>query len=289
MPGCELAYQATLDWRTLVSKNDIDGVLIATPASTHAEIALPFIERGLPVFIEKPMANSLADAEKMYTAAQKSGSIIFIGHIHLYNPAFIKTKELSKTIGPIRTIVGEGANNGPYREDCSAMWDWAPHDLSMILDIMGEMPENVQAWGTATLRPGTTLYDTTEIKMHFKNGSMGIVFSSWLMPQKRKRLTIVGTQSSVVYDDTLAEKKVALYENMGPKVEGNSVTFCEPAVSYPAYDAGAPLSLELEAFAHSIVTKEKSKNGAAEGLAVVKILEAAETSITSGGKRIKIT
>ena len=275
-PECEIAYVETRDYRTLIDKTDIDGVVVATPGSTHVEVALPFIKRGLPVFIEKPFTTSLADAKRLQEAAEESGSLIFVGHLHLYNPAFIKTKELLGSIGTVRLLVGEGANNGPYREDCSAMWDWAPHDISMMLDIMGEMPTSVAAWGVATLRPGTNLYDTSQIKLIFPNGVVGLIFSSWLMPQKRKRLTVVGEKSSVVYDDVLPEKKVTLFEENGAKV------------SSPAYGPGMPLTLELQAFIHVITEKEKPQSGVAEGLQVVRVLDAAERSIAAGGVAITL-
>lgn len=276
MPDCELGYQVTHDWQTLLEKTDIEGVIIATPPSTHTEIALPFIERRVPVFIEKPMTLNVADAQKISDAAQKNNSLVFVGHIHLYNPAYQKTKELSKTIGAIRTIVGEGANNGPYREDCSAMWDWAPHDISMMLDLVGELPMSVKAWGISSSRPGTNLYDTSQIKLNFSAGAVGLIFSSWLMPQKRKQLTVVGENGSVVYNDVLPEKKVTLFEEGGAKI------------SSPDYDSGMPLTLELKAFVRTIVEKEKPLSGVAEGLEVVQILDAAERSIAAGGTEVEL-
>ncbi len=276
LPDCKLAYQVTRERQSLLQKNDIDAVVVATPPATHAEIALPFIERGVPVFIEKPLAAGLEDAQKISDAAQKRGSIVFVGHIHLYNPAYQAAKEQLKNIGAIQLLLGEGYNLGPYREDYSALWDYGSHDIYMMLDILGELPESVQAWGTAVLRPGTSLWDIAQIKLNFKNAAVGYILSSSVMPQKRRHLTVVGETGSIVFDDMLLEKKVISYPNAGN-------------ISYPEYEAGMPLTLELQAFLNTIKTGTKPKASAAEGLAVVRVLETAEKSIATGGIAIKIT
>ncbi len=276
LPECRLAYQATREWRSLLEKTDIDGIIIATPPSTHTEIALAFIEHGIPVYIEKPLAVSAVDAQKILDAAQASGAPVFVGHIHLYNPAYQETKKLSNTIGALKVLVGEGANMGPYREDYSAMWDYGSHDIYMMLDLVGEMPESVQAWGTAVLRPGTALWDIAQIKLNFKNAAVGYILSSSVMPQKRRHLTVVGETGSIVFDDTLLEKKVMLRADNGD-------------ISHPAYEPGMPLTLELQAFLNTIKTGAKPNATAAEGLAVVRVLETAEKSIAASGIATKIT
>lgn len=253
------------------------GVLIATPGSTHAEVALPFIKQGLPVFIEKPMTTSLQDAKKLATAAKKSGSLVFVGHLHLYNPAFLKAKALIKKAGKIRYVSFEGMNWGPFREDMSAWWDWAPHDISMALDLFGQ-PKSIQAWGE---------YDWAVAKLEFlntpkvarsdssgvaKRGSFSAVMHvTTLSAEKRKRLTVAGTKHSVVFDDT-AEKKVSVHER------GH--------VSYPDYGKTMPLSAELKAFLEMIKTKKSPKTDIQNGLDVVKIIDAGERSMKTGGKKI---
>lgn len=287
IPGATLAYAETRNYLKLLTKKDIDAVIIATPGSTHAKIALPFIKQGLPVFIEKPMTTSLIDAKRLEAAANKSGSLVFVGHIHLYNPAYKKAKELIKKIGPIRYLYGEGSNNGPYRSDISAMWDWAPHDIAMMLDIIGSKPVSVQAWGISILRPKTKLHDIAYVKIIFSNGTMGLIFNSWLFPEKRKRITVVGEKSSIVFDDT-AEQKVTFYKNMGPILKSKKgaveVLRKESEIIRSPYAGDAPLTLELKAFFQSIRVKEKPKTGIAEGITVVEVLEAAERSIAQDGR-----
>lgn len=287
MPEAVITYIETHSYQKLIAKKDIDAVIIATPASTHARIALPFIKRGLPVFIEKPVTTSLVDAENLESAAQKSGSLVFVGHIHFYNPAYKKTKELVKKIGRIRFLYGEGFNNGPYRSDISAMWDWAPHDIAMMIDLVGSKPVSAQAWGISFLRPKTKLYDIAHIKLIFSDGAVGFILNSWLFPDKRKRITIVGEKNSIVFDNA-AEQKVTLYKNMGPVVKRKKglveVLRNEPQIIHLSYAEDMPLASELRAFFKNIRLKEKPKTGIAEGIATVEILEAAEKSIAQGGQ-----
>ena len=280
LPGCTLAYTAAEDWRELLEKKDIDGAVIATPPATHAVIALPFLERGLPVFIEKPMTGSLKDALAIKAAARASGAPVMVGHLHLYSPAYRKTKELARDTGNIQLIVSRGHNKGPYRSDYSAMWDWAPHALSMILDIVGEMPAAVSAWGVSPTRPGSNLWDFAQIKLDFAGGMTAFVTSSWLMPTKCKQLTVVGEKKSLVYEDTKLENKISLYE--------------DKEVSYPGYGVEMPLTEELAAFVRMVAEKpfdsaqgkEKPLSGLEEGLNVIRILDAAERSIAAGGATV---
>ncbi|TSC72506.1 MAG: oxidoreductase [Parcubacteria group bacterium Gr01-1014_38] len=209
LPGCQLKYVETRGWKRLVSARDLGGVLIATPGSTHAEIALPFIERGIPTFIEKPLTTSLRDALRLQRAAEKSGALVFVGHVHLYSPAYRTAKKLARHAGRIRFLTAEGMNNGPYREDMSALWDWAPHDLAMVLDLLGESPRAVQASGLGILRPRTRLYDAATLRLEFPSGVQFLGIYSWMAQEKRKRFVIHGSLHTIVYDD-VAERKVTV-------------------------------------------------------------------------------
>ena len=249
--------------------DDIDGVIIATPGSTHAEIALPFIKIGMPTFIEKPMTTNLKDAEQIKKAAK---NIVMVGHVHLYNPAFLKAKELiKKKIGKIRLLRFEGRNDGPIRDDMSVLWDWGPHGISMILNALGEAPTHAQAWGYLGLRPGTKLYDAVEARLLFPGNVEGTLAVSWLSPEKRVKLTVIGSKASVIFDDA-AVNKVALYR--------------KGEFTHPSYDKQPPLKLELEAFIKAIKTKKQPLTDVNNGLKVVKILAAAEKSIALDGKKI---
>lgn len=256
----------TFDKSTLPSPRDLDPetpIVVATPGSTHAAVALPFITAGHPVFIEKPMTTTLRDALRVQKAAKKSGAPIFVGHIHLYNPAFLKAKELVKGAGTIRSAVFEGMNWGPFRDDMSAMWDWMPHDIAMALELFGK-PTTVQAWGT---------YDTAIVHLFFKKTS-AIMHISSLSPVKKKSMTIVGTKYTVILDDTQPKNKVAQW------TEGKT--------KHIAYDATMPLTAELKAFLGMAKTGKKPKTDVTNGVEVVRVLAAAEKSINLDGKRVRL-
>jgi len=261
-------------------KDDIDGVIIATPGSTHAEIALPFIKIGVPTFIEKPMTTSLEDAQKIKRMAK---NIVMVGHVHLYNSAFLKAKELiKKKIGKIRLLRFEGRNDGPIRDDMSVLWDWGPHGASMILDLMGKKPTHVQAWGYSGLRPGTKLYDAVEARLLFLGNVEGTLAVSWLSPEKRVKLTVIGSKASVIFDD--ASVKPAFAKASASR--GKVALYRKGKLTHPSYDKQPPLKLELEAFIKAIKTKKQPPTDVNNGLKVVKILAAAEKSIQFDGKKI---
>jgi predicted dehydrogenase len=133
---------------TIIARGDpaprLDGVVIATPSATHAEIALPYVTAGVPTFIEKPMVTTVADAERLRDAAEKSGGLVFVGHIFLYHPAFVAVLELVPKLGKLRYLACEGVNDRP-RRDSSVLWDWLPHHLSMAGAIFGRDPAEVCA------------------------------------------------------------------------------------------------------------------------------------------------
>jgi UDP-N-acetylglucosamine 3-dehydrogenase len=291
LPGCEVAYSVTRDYKPLFEKDDIDAVVVATPPATHAAIALPFIKKGLPVFIEKPLTLDSKEGSQLETASKKSKAPIFVGHIHLYNPAYEALKKLIGKAGKLHMLVGEGASNGPFRDDYSAMWDWAPHDLSMMLDIAGK-PSSVQAWGVVSTRKNSRLHDFSIMKLNFPSGAVGVIHSSKLSPEKRRKFTVIGSKNSITYDDTLQENKVTLFEGHGPTISGKNkkikVQENQPALSYPSYESASPLTRELEAFVEMVKTKKKPRADLKSGIEVVKILEAAEKSILAGGTVVKI-
>jgi UDP-2-acetamido-3-amino-2,3-dideoxy-glucuronate N-acetyltransferase len=283
LPGVVLSYQSGRQWRELIHNDDIDGVIIATPPSTHAQIALAWIAKGIPVFIEKPISLSSLDSNKIVALSNKYGVAVQVGYVNLYNSAFHKAKEIAINVGDLRYLVGEGSNNGPYRTDYSVLWDWASHQVSMMLCLMKTMPIQLSAWATSSIRPGTKLWDSTHLSLTFPSGTIGYVYCSCLHPVKQNRLTIIGKKSSIVYDDVLTENKVTLYEHMGPHVSQSSVIDKVPLISHPPYETETPVMRELEAFLDTIKNKTPPLSDATLGLQVTLILEKAEESILKNG------
>lgn len=272
-------YQTTTDYRDIVAASDeLDGVIIATPGSTHATIALPFLQKKIPVFIEKPLATTVADARRLHRVATTHKTILFVGHIHRYNPAFLKVTELLPNIGPLRTIHFTGTNWGPVRDDMSVLWDWGPHPVSLALSLAGTLPRTVQAWGLPTLRPTTTLYDTVFMQVKFPRNLTATAHLSWLAPLKETKLTVVGRTGSMLLDDR-AEKKVVLTRSRSTAI---------PAAVYPPVRTTPPLTVELRTFIHCLEQKQKPLTDSREGVAVVTILAAAERSMAARGKPVAI-
>ena len=246
----------------------LDGVLIATPSATHAEIALPYIERGIATFVEKPMVTTIADAEHMRGAAQQSGAFVFVGHTHLYNPAFRALCNLVTALGPIRYILCEGMNGNPGT-DLSVLWDWLPHHLSMAMRLFGHEPGSVSARNIDGVSP------TQAAVSRFLFGKIPLVCTtSWLSLLKRQNMKIVAEKGTLVFDDTTALKLI-LYDPAGE-------------VTFPTYESEPPLSVELQAFCNSIRTGEIDRDHLADGTAIVRAIVAAEHSIEAGGRKIFI-
>jgi UDP-N-acetylglucosamine 3-dehydrogenase len=273
LPDCVLTHTATHDWKHLLEVDDIDGVCIATPPSSHTEIALAFIERGIPVFIEKPMTLSVKDADAIVTASEQKNVPVMVGHIHLYNPAYETLKASLSAIGTIGRIEGCEAHDGPVRPDYSTLWDSMPHDLSMMIDLLG-MPISVQAEGNARTRPDTKLYDDARMELTFSNGATGTVESNWLSKEKVRIFTVIGEQGRITIDDTLPKDKVTMTDEAGTR-------------ALP-YTDERPLTRELQAFVSVIRTKEVHRSRATDGRNTVVILEAAEQSIKQGGVAVSV-
>lgn len=167
---------------------DIKGAIIATPISTHVGLAYPFVQRGIPVFIEKPLTNSLIEASLIEAMARSSNSLVQVGHIHLHSSAFKAIPD----VGEIQHLFFQGLNPGPVREDVSVLWDWLAHPLSMALTLLKQRPISVQAWDLNGI--GVVLYKfhTTSLICHV----------SWLNPEKITKLTIIGSKGTHIYDDS---------------------------------------------------------------------------------------
>lgn len=278
LSSCELpeSFIKTKNYKELFSFDNIDGVIIATPASTHFQIAKEFLNRGFNLLIEKPLATNYKDALRLYEVAKKNKNIVMVGHIFLYNPAFLKVKKIAQDIGNIRHISTEGMNYGPIRTDISALWDWAPHDISMSIDLLGGLPEEVSGYGVSVLRPNTKFYDTCSLKLRFPKNIFVFINISWLSPIKKRSMTIVGEKSTIIFDDTV-EKKISLVDNLNKKT------------IYPSYSGQASLSEEISSFVDLIRNKEAiNKSDLKMGLDVVKVIEACEKSIRLNGKNIKL-
>jgi predicted dehydrogenase len=245
---------------------EFDAVLVATPSATHAEVSLPYIEAGIATFIEKPMVTSAADAQRIRAAAKKSGALVFVGHIFLYNPAFRAALELLPQLGAIEYVTCEGANCSP-RTDSSVLWDWLPHDLSMAQAIFDGRPDSVTAWSLC----GGKMPKAAVCKFQF--GARSLVSTiSWLSPARSKKTTIVCEHATLVFDDR-AERRLALY-----RVNGE--------ISYPSYGPQSPLKEEIDAFLRAVRSGRAGASDLEVAAGIVDAIAAAERSIAHTGQLI---
>jgi predicted dehydrogenase len=242
----------------------LDGVIVATQSASHAEIALPYIEAGIATFIEKPMATTIGDARRIRDAAERHRAIVFVGHIYLYNPAFLRALELLPSLGGVRYLLCEGMNNRP-RTDSSVLWDWLPHHLSAGIAIFGRDPDRVSAWNLSdTAQP-----QAAHAKFDFGDTSV-ISTVSWLSPVQRRLVTIACSKATLVLND-LSEQRLALHEGDGQ-------------VSHPAYGSELPLTRELTEFVAAIRSGKSDPRQVRIGMSVVSAIAAAEESIRRGGQ-----
>jgi predicted dehydrogenase len=252
---------------TAILREKPAAVFIATPSSTHAQLALPFIEVGVPTFIEKPMATAVDDAMRIREAALRSGAPVVVGHVHLYNPAFQAAIELLSEFETVQAVFWEGMNLNP-RTDSSVLWDWLPHALAMAQAIFGANPSFAQAWGVG---------EPSGFKAVIANFVFGgvpfIANASWVSPLKRFRMTIVGENESLTFDDN-AERKLSLRNPRG--------------TSYPAYDEELPLTRELREFIGTLRTRSLDTPQLERDVAIVQAIAAAEESARNAGRLVAI-
>lgn len=257
----------------LFGRDDVDAVVIALPPQFHAALTVEAVEAGKDVLVEKPIALNVPDAERSVAAARKHGRIFMTGHVLRFHPAFETLKALidAGDLGQVKYIHSHRLGLGKFHTENDALWDLAPHDLSMILAITGESPVEVRGEGAALL---DRLSDFAHLHMRFANGTRGHLFASRLNPYRERRLTVVGDKAMAVFDDVEPwERKLAVYRHAIWQDSGQwAATMNEP--SYVPVDDGMPLTRELEHFIHCIRTRETPRTGGEEGVEVLRILTA---------------
>ncbi|MCO5059991.1 MAG: Gfo/Idh/MocA family oxidoreductase [Rhizobiaceae bacterium] len=257
----------------LFARDDIDAVVMALPPQFHTENAIKAVESGKDVLVEKPIALTVADAEKSVQAAQANGRIFMVGHVLRFHPAFERLKLLidDGELGEIRYIHSHRLGLGKFHTENDALWDLAPHDLSMILAITGTEPLDVRGEGAALL---DHLSDFAHLHMRFPGNLRGHLFTSRLNPYRERRLTVVGTKAMAVFDDVEPwGRKLAVYRHAVWQDSGRwAFTANEP--SYVTVEQGMPLTRELEHFMSCVETRSEPRTGGEEAIRVLRILTA---------------
>jgi len=281
--------EGTTDTQQFLHDSGLDAVVIATPVKYHYPLAKASLLAGKHTFIEKPMATSSAECEELIEIAQRNGLVLMIDHTFLYSSPVQKIAEIVEAgdLGDIRYINCRRLNLGLFQKDINVAWDLAPHDISIILHILGEFPTAVNCQGNAHITP--QVEDVTNMSLSFPHKRFATIQSSWLEPRKIREMTIVGTRRMIVYDDLPTLEKIRIYD---VRVERppHYDTFAEFQYSYhygdsyiPYIQQEEPLKVACQHFIDCIETLSQPITGGRQGLEMIRILEAASASIKMHG------
>jgi predicted dehydrogenase len=291
----KLAPGARLESRydKVIADPSIDAVVLATPAPEHAAQAQAALAAGKHVFVEKPLALSAADAEATVATARAANKTLMVGHLMLYHPGYEKLRELVRSgeLGEVYYAYALRVNLGRLRHDENAMWSLAPHDLSMLLDLIEAPVATVAARGECYLQPG--IEDAVFVSLTFTDRKMAQVQVSWLDPRKERRLTVVGSKKMVELDDAHPTEKLRIYDKGYERPPsftqyGEYLTIRHGDIHIPRIDMSEPLELECQHFIACCESGTAPRTDGEHGLRVVRVLDAAQRSLKSGGTPVAL-
>jgi predicted dehydrogenase len=253
---------ASLD--ELLADESLDAVVIAAPVPLHAELAVRVLEAGKHCFVEKPLAQSVADAERVVAAAEVAGKVLMVGHLLEYHPGVRKLKEVADSgdLGDIRYVYANRLNLGKLREDENALWSLGAHDVSVLLHLVDEEPDEMHAFGESYMR--RPVEDVVFCYLRFPSGLMAHLHLSWLDPHKERRFTIVGSDKMATFDDMELEQKLVIYDKGFDQ-------------DYSSYEE--PLRIECKHFAECVRDGATPISDGRSGLRVVRVLEGLQESL----------
>jgi predicted dehydrogenase len=277
------------DPQQFINDCGLDAVVIATPVKDHYALAKASLLAGKHTFIEKPMASSSEQCEELIDIAERNGLVLMVDHTFLYSAPVQKIVEIIEAgdLGDIRYINSRRLNLGLFQTDINVAWDLAPHDISIILHLLGEFPLGINCQGNAHVH--RDVEDVTNMSLFFPHKRFATIQSSWLEPRKIREMTIVGTRRMIVYDDLQTHEKIRIYD---VRVERPPYydTFAEFHYSYhygdsyiPRFQQEEPLNVACRHFIDCIETNSQPLTGGRQGLDMIRILEAASASLKMNG------
>lgn len=273
----------TRDVGDVLGDPTIDGVVIASPAVTHAELASLALDAGKDVLVEKPMATTLEDAEKLAAHAAGTDRLLMVGHVLEFHPAFLKVRELLENgvLGRLLYIYSNRLNFGTIRTEEDALWSFAPHDMALLLRLVGRNPQRVVATGGAYL--SADVADTTVMSLEFDGNVHAHVFVSWLHPFKEHRFVVIGDRQMAVVDDSLPwSEKLILYPHSVEWRSGRVPVASRAEGEAVPLDERPPLTAECEHFVECIRTRQQPLTNSASGVDVLRLLQAGSRSLALG-------
>lgn len=260
----------TNDYDSLLEDYETKGIVVSTPPSTHYELVKSALQAGKDVLVEKPMTLSSEEALELRVLSEKKSQILMVGHLFLYHPAIVELKRRieGKELGDLLYFYSRRTGGSPIRTDISAMWNLAPHDISIMNYLLGQTPKNVSAEAAPPLRNG--IEDAVDLILEYDRGIKGFVHVSWLEPIKRRETTVIGKGKTAIFEDT-SKYKLTIFNSVNPK-----------DFYYPILDDRSPLELQCLHFLDCIASREKPLTDGYEGYQNVRILEYAQQSLETG-------
>jgi predicted dehydrogenase len=283
----------TTDFNDLLNDDDLQAVVIATTGPAHYQLCKQSLQAGKDVYVEKPFVLASDEARELIALAEDKKAVLMVGHLLEYHPVVEKLKEMidAGELGDILYIYAQRLNLGTVRQDENALWNFAPHDISVIQYLLGEAPTDISARGQAYLQPGVE--DVMFLAMNFNDKAMGHVHVSWLDPHKTRKITIVGSKRMAVFDDLEPSEKLKIYDK-GAEISTDYDSYAEYVglrfgdITVPYIRVGEPLRVECEHFLSRIRDRQPPRSDGHDGLRVVEVLEAADRSLEQNGVPINL-
>jgi len=271
----------------MLADPSLHGVVIATPAETHYSLAKKALRAGKDVFVEKPMTLHSSETEDLTAMAEGLGRILMVGHLLEFHPAILRLAQLIEEgyLGRVEYIYSNRLNLGKVRREENALWSFAPHDISVILLLLKQLPIQVTATGGTYLQPN--IADVTVSTMLFSRGTRAHLFVSWLHPYKEQKLVIVGEKRMAVFDDVRKTDKLQVYDKRIDLVEGQFVVE-RPVAQSIEFPADEPLLMECRHFLECIDSRKTPKTDGHDAWRVLRVMEASQRSLSMNGEPVQL-
>ena len=268
----------------VLSRKDIDAVVLATPAETHCGLTLQALAAGKDVLVEKPMAMDCRQGREMRDLAAHTGRILMVGHLLEFHPAVLELKRLIEegALGRVNYIYSNRLNFGKIRTEENALWSFAPHDIAVILRLVGEKPMEVTCAGGSYVTAG--LADVTVSTLRFPSGVRAHIYVSWLHPFKEQKLVVIGERQMAQFNDVSLDEKLLLYPQNVRLGEDRQPILTKGDTIRVALATDEPLQKECEHFLHCVRTRQTPLTDADSGLEVLRVLEACQLSLQRNGQ-----